>query len=95
MTTSKIAEPLAPGTFRIVYAVLASGLLAVPLIAMQFTREVNWQIGDFIVFGAMLVILGVAMDLILRSATRRAAKGMAIALSVAGFVLVWAMLATG
>lgn len=29
-------------------------ILSIPLIAMQFTSEVNWELGDFIVMGALL-----------------------------------------
>ena len=42
---------------RISLAVFISTfLLSIPLIAMQFTTEVNWGIGDFAVFGFMLFI---------------------------------------
>ncbi|MDQ2695792.1 MAG: hypothetical protein M3Z21_10530, partial [Pseudomonadota bacterium] len=34
----------------------AAFLLLLPLAAMQFTNEVNWDETDFIVFGAMLAV---------------------------------------
>ena len=41
---------------RISLAVFISTfLLSIPLIAMQFTTEVNWGIGDFAVFGFMVL----------------------------------------
>ena len=35
-----------------------AGLLMIPLIAMQFTDEVNWQVGDFLIMGTVLLSLG-------------------------------------
>jgi hypothetical protein len=35
-------------------ALATAAVLLTPLIAMQFTEEVNWTIGDFIVAGALL-----------------------------------------
>jgi predicted Na+-dependent transporter len=40
--------------WRIVIWGTAAFLLLLPLIAMQFTNEVNWDETDFVVFGAML-----------------------------------------
>ena len=42
-------------TFRKFFAVFALGLLAIPLVAMQFTDEVEWGIGDFALFAALLL----------------------------------------
>ena len=45
-----------PGNhWRIVGWGTAAIMLFLPLIAMQFTDEVNWDVSDFIIFGAMLV----------------------------------------
>ena len=35
---------------------LAAALWLAPLVAMQFTREVNWTASDFVVFGVMLLL---------------------------------------
>ena len=82
-------------TYRAVFALAALSILAVPLIAMQFTSEVNWQAGDFMVFAAMLVALGAAIELAIRFARSHLLRAAVIALSLIGFVFVWAMLATG
>ena len=34
----------------------AAALLLLPLVAMQFTEEVNWTVFDFLVFGSMLAV---------------------------------------
>jgi len=73
----------------------ATFLLLLPLVAMQFTDEVVWDLADFVIFGALLgVALGgyeLAMKLTVRAAYRTAA-GLAIA---AAFFLIWLNLAVG
>lgn len=73
----------------------AFGLWLLPLVAMQFTAEVDWSPGDFLVFGAMLLAAGGAMELLLRasrSTAYRLGAGVAV---LTGFLLVWANLAVG
>lgn len=65
----------------------AALLLLLPLVAMQFTDEVNWGVGDFVLFGAMLVTVGVAFELAVRMTTNfayRFAFGLAL---LAAFLL--------
>ncbi len=51
---------------------LATGfILLVPLIAMQFTSEVNWQLNDFIVMGILLFGMGTIYVHIARVAPRK------------------------
>ena len=38
------------------------GLLLILFIAMQFTEEVNWDIGDFMVMGIMLSTTGISIQ---------------------------------
>ena len=81
--------------FRKFFAVFALGLLAIPLVAMQFTDEVDWQIGDFALFAALLFALGAVIELAIRFVRVRWARAIAIGLALAGFLFVWGMLATG
>jgi len=70
-------------------------LLLVPLVAIRFTSEVNWNINDFIVAGAMLFSASTAFSLALvnfNTKSRRVLAGIAI---VIVFVLLWAELAVG
>jgi len=70
-------------------------LLLLPLVAMQFTDEVDWSLADFVVFGAMLVGAGGAFELaarMTRSTAYRAAVGVALA---AALLLVWVNGAVG
>ena len=70
-------------------------LLLVPLVAMQFTDEVDWSIGDFVTMGALLFGTGLAYELVSRKAGNgayRFAIGVAL---VAALLLVWVNLAVG
>ncbi|SDK61413.1 hypothetical protein SAMN05216212_2727 [Microbulbifer yueqingensis] len=70
-------------------------MLLLPAIAMQFTEEVNWQVADFVVFGALLFGAGIAYELAVRmtpNASYRVAAGLALA---AGFLLAWLSLGVG
>lgn len=73
----------------------AALLLLLPLIAMQFTDEVVWGVGDFATFGALLLAVGLPYELAVRKtgdSAYRAAVGVAL---VAAFLLVWINLAVG
>lgn len=73
----------------------AAIMLLLPLIAMQFTDEVNWDVSDFIIFGVMLVTAGGAFELATRmtpNKTYLAAVGIALS---AAFFLVWVNGAVG
>lgn len=79
--------------FRIALAVFA--ILMVPLIAMQFTTEVNWGPGDFILMGLLLFGVGVSFELLTR---RRGNFSYRIAVAIAlvtTLLLVWSNLAVG
>ena len=70
-------------------------ILLVPLVAMQFTREVNWSVTDFLVAGALLFGTGLAYEFIaarLAKTSHRMAAGVVLA---AVLLLVWAQFAVG
>jgi ABC-type cobalamin transport system permease subunit len=73
----------------------AALILLVPLLAMRFTDEVNWDLTDFAVVGALLIGTGLMYELASRKVSTfkyRAAVGVAL---VAALLLVWAELAVG
>lgn len=73
----------------------AGGLLLLPLVAMQFTREVDWDGRDFAVMAVLLGLACGTFELALRlsdSPAYRAGFGIA---AVGGFLLVWVNLAVG
>jgi hypothetical protein len=76
-------------------ALVTAFILLIPLVAMQFTTEVNWTWSDFVVAGALFFGAGLLFTLLARLGNNRPyrlAVGVAVA---AGFLLVWANLAVG
>ncbi|MBL1212672.1 MAG: hypothetical protein HND52_04810 [Ignavibacteriae bacterium] len=75
---------------------LPAGLiLLVPLVAMQFTNEVNWSFADFIAAGVLLISIGLAYEFVIRknsSTTYKIAFGVGLA---AALLLIWSNLAVG
>lgn len=54
-------------------------VLTVPLVATLTTESVDWTVGDFVVAGALLTLLGAATEVALRRAgSRLLAVGIAI-----------------
>lgn len=81
---------------QMMYVALATAsLLLVPLVAMQFTGEVQWSPFDFIVMGLLLFGTGLTYVLLSRLSDSRAyrvAIGIAV---VTGLFLIWINLAVG
>lgn len=74
---------------------VAAALLLVPAVAMRFTPEVNWGPGDFVVFGILLLVTGLALELALRLVHRPAFRILAAVAVLSLFLWVWAELAVG
>ena len=73
----------------------AGCLLALPWVAMQFTREVAWSGADFTVMGVMLGLACAAFELAVRVARSHAyVLGAGVAVGTA-FLLTWINLAVG
>ena len=70
-------------------------LLAIPLIAMQLSPDVQWSLFDFVVAGGLLLALGFSIDFALRKVKTLSKRVIAITVFVAIFLLVWAELAVG
>ncbi len=70
-------------------------LLLIPLIAMQFTDEINWTPFDFAVAGVLLLSTGLIIDLVIRKVKNiRYRIGIILALLIV-LLLIWAELAAG
>lgn len=70
-------------------------ILLLPLVAMQFTDEVNWTVSDFVFAGILVIGTGIALELTvwkIGNAAYRAAAGIALA---AAFILVWLSASVG
>ena len=70
-------------------------LLLVPLIGMQFTDEINWELFDFIVAGVLLFGLGLMIELVLRNIKNRNYREIVLLAVLILFFLTWAELAVG
>ena len=82
-------------TFRWLVWGGAACLLMLPLVAMQFTTNVRWTALDFLVMGALLLVVCGAFELTLRKANGLAYLLGAAAATLAGFMIVWSNLAVG
>lgn len=81
--------------WRIAPWAVAASVLALPAIGMLFTDEIAWDLQDFLVMGAMLIVACATFELAARATTNVASRtvvGIGIA---AAFMLVWLQLAVG
>ena len=70
-------------------------ILSIPLVAMQFTNEVKWDLADFLIMGSLLLIAGLGIEFVTRrikSVNYRIVITLAILLVL---FLIWAELAVG
>ncbi len=74
---------------------VATLLLSVPLVAMQFTGEVNWSGFDFVVAAVLLFGTGLACEFVLRKVKRTSYRVLVCGLVLLALFLVWAELAVG
>ncbi len=70
-------------------------LLLIPIIAMQFTNEVNWNLIDFIVAGALLFGNGLMCELVMRKINKIKYRIAICVALLAVLLLIWAELAVG
>ena len=70
-------------------------LLLIPIIAMQFTNEVNWNLIDFIVAGALLFGNGLMCELVMRKINKIKYRIAICVAFLAVLLLIWAELAVG
>lgn len=70
-------------------------LLSLPLIAMQFTNEVNWTLSDFIVAGVLLLGTGLIIEVVARNVKNKHTRIALVIGMLLMLFLVWAELAVG
>ena len=70
-------------------------LLLIPLVAMQFSDEVDWDLFDFTIMGILLLITGLSIEFVLRSFRRIQERVLISGAILFVFFLVWAELAVG
>jgi hypothetical protein len=81
---------------RLTGIVLAVALiLSIPLIAMQFTTEVDWDLRDFMIMGFLLLSTGLLCELVIRKVKNWNYRIGLIAVLLLVLFLIWAELAVG
>jgi hypothetical protein len=70
-------------------------LLLIPLIAMQFTEEVNWTVFDFVVMGILLSATSLICELVLRKVKSTTNRIILCIVILLAFFIFWAELAVG
>ncbi|MAY83301.1 MAG: hypothetical protein CMP59_04130 [Flavobacteriales bacterium] len=73
----------------------ATLILITPLIAMQFSSEVDWGLLDFILAGILLYGTAFTINAILNKVQGRTKQILAIGISLLILLLIWAELAVG
>lgn len=79
----------------IIILTIAIILLSIPLIAMQFTNEVDWKILDFAIMGVLLIGTGLLCELVIRKVKSIKYRIIICVAVLFMFFLVWAELAVG
>jgi len=78
-----------------IFLILIVVLLSVPLIAMQFTLEVNWTVFDFLVAGLLLIITALSIEFVLQKCKSKIRKIMICSIILLVLFLIWIELAVG
>lgn len=85
----------ATNKWRVVGWSLGLLLLLLPLIAMQFTKEVSWQLADFVIFALMLGAVGAGLEFVIRATPNWRYRLAAAGTIIVAFFLAWVSLAVG
>lgn len=70
-------------------------LLSIPLIAIQFTNEVNWDLRDFIAAGVLLLSTGFLCEFVMRKVKKTIHRIALCGAVLLLLVLIWIELAVG
>jgi len=79
----------------VIIFVVTALILSIPLIAMRFTSEVNWDLTDFMVAGALLLGTGIAIELVIRNLKTGTLRTIVLLVILLALFLIWAELAVG
>lgn len=84
-----------PQTKTMVIYGIPALILAIPLIAMQFTSEVQWTFSDFLVMGILLFLTAFWIEFIIRKTPQMRKKIIYITGVIILLLSIWAELAVG
>lgn len=77
----------------LIYSCIIATFLFIPFISSQFSREVNWQLFDYLVAALLLVLLLVGIEIIIKLKSKKRYLVLAFFLSI--LILIWIELAVG
>lgn len=72
-----------------VYVVIVIAVLSIPLLAMQFTNEVNWTLFDFLIAGFLLITTLTLIEITLRIFKNKTLKITTFFVILFLFLLIW------
>jgi hypothetical protein len=78
-----------------IMATVIAGVLAIPFIAMQFTKAVNWTAFDFGVAALLLISTAAGIEMVIRFIGHRQTRYLLYVCILLTLLLVWAELAVG
>ena len=70
-------------------------ILSAPLIAMQFSANVNWSLSDFFIAGVLLSGTGLLLELVLRKVNKKENRIILFVIIIALLLLIWIEFAVG
>ena len=70
-------------------------ILAIPIVAMQFTDQVKWGISDFVVGGILIFGVAIALDIGRKKLKNRKYRNLILLLIILIFLIIWVELAVG
>ena len=85
---------LKPKNILIIFTIVVL-LLLIPLIAMQFTNEVNWSVMDFVMAGMLLFGTSLLIEFVLRKVKSNKHRLLISGIILLLLFLLWAELAVG
>ena len=74
---------------------IVATILLIPLLAMQFTNEVNWSGFDFLVMGSLVFLSGLAIQFVRHKLKIRKSRIIASSAILLVLFIIWAELAVG
>jgi Kef-type K+ transport system membrane component KefB len=70
-------------------------LLLIPLVAMQFTNEVNWTLSDFVVAAVLLLGTGLVCEFVMRKIKKTNHRIILCITILVALFIIWIELAVG
>lgn len=70
-------------------------LLSIPLVAMRYTGQVQWDPADFLIMGVLLLATGLGLEWAIRHRSTLALRTAWSLALISGFLMVWVNMAVG